>query len=126
MLIVIPRNPQTAIALNIPATENMMAHRDLAELATYLPARLAAQLVTHVPTWLAASRHGLLATLINTLASNGEPAAARDLARATLGITKDGSDVRAYFEPWHYARQAKVSAENLATKPAESLSWWIC
>jgi hypothetical protein len=96
------------IALNIPTTDNIMAHQDLATIATRLPASMAAQLATRANEWLASPYDRLideqLATIIINLAKNGEPTAATALAKTSLAITTKGSESTAHFSPWHYQR----------------------
>ncbi len=97
------------IANDIPDTENISVHENLADVAAQLPAGMAAQLARKAASWLASPYHRLLAeklgTLIDHLARNGEPAAAARLARVTLALTNNApADLTAHFDPWHYQR----------------------
>ena len=109
------------IALNIPETGNIIVHDTLAEIATKLPAPMAAQLAPRAAQWLEAPRHGLLpthlGTLIKQLSTNGQPVEAAALARVTLAITKDEAlDVRAHMEPWHYGQILNEALPSLTDK----------
>jgi hypothetical protein len=107
------------IALNIPGSDNITIHDSLAEIATNLPAPMAAQFVPRAAQWLNAPyRHRRLATylgtLINHLATNGQSYAAEELARVTLAITKDETrDVYANMEPWDYGQTLKEALPGL-------------
>src|ERR1700733_2720345 len=97
------------IARNMPDTENIMVHTDLAEIATKLPANMAAQLARKASMWLV-SPYGWpitekLAQLIDHLAQYGETAAAERLARIALApLKQDRSDATAHFDAWHRGR----------------------
>lgn len=106
------------IALNIPNTENIIVHDLLAEIATDLPAPMSAQFVVRAPQWLNMPHHGALpttlSTLIKHLATNGQPGPAKELARATLDITKQRNrDITAHMEAWYYGQLLKEALPSL-------------
>ncbi len=106
------------IALKIPETENIIVHDTLAEIATNLPAPMAAQLVPRAAQWLKAPYRGVLpmhlGTLLKHLATNGQAVAATALARVTLAITKDETRyARAHMQPWSYGQVLKEALPSL-------------
>ena len=95
------------IALNIPESGNISVYDTIAEIATKLPATLAATLATKAPDWLTPTYRSLLpvhlGNLIEHLAKNGEPKAAATLVRTTLTPTKkELGAVGSLIDPWHY------------------------
>ncbi len=81
------------IALEIPDTENIRVHEDLADVACALPAKLAAVVAPRVKTWLTAPHQLLLpdklAVLTLHLTKGGQGEAALDLARSLLEVIPD-------------------------------------
>jgi hypothetical protein len=107
------------IAMNIPATDNIMVHQDLANIAAQLPPAMAVQLSTKATEWLASSHDRLigeqLGTIIYRLATGGEPKAAEKLARTALAVRKEGHVLKAHFDPWHYGRIIEVALPALVS-----------
>ncbi len=113
------------IVLNIPETENIIVHGALAEIATKLPAPMAAQFVPRVAQWLKVSYpyYGVLpmhlGTLLKHLATNGQTDAATALARVTLAITKDEDAQAQYIVGVMYDNAFGVSQDN-----KEAIKWY--
>jgi len=82
--------PETVleVALQIPPTEDVRVHEDLADAALAMPADLAAKLVPKAKKWLESPYQLLLpeklGTLMGHLAKGGQVKAALDLARSLL------------------------------------------
>jgi hypothetical protein len=107
------------IARNIPTTDNIMVHKDLATIAATLPPSMAAELSTHAATWLTEPFDQFiseqLGIIIKNLSEHNEPTAATALARTCLSLTTKGHDVAAHFDPWHYGELLKASLPSLTS-----------
>ena len=108
--------PETVlgVVLEIPDTENIRVHDDLADIALTLPGPLAAKLVPQAKTWIQTPYELLLpeklGALVSKLTQEGEAGSALDLARAVLEVLPDPKPIilvpepRARFDAWNYER----------------------
>lgn len=106
------------IALNVPVSDNIMVHKDLATVAATLPPSMAAQLTTNAATWLTEPFDQFiseqLAIIIRNLSEHNEVTAATALARTCLALTLKGHEVvSAHFDSWHYGELLKASLPSL-------------
>lgn len=83
------------VVCNIPATDNVAVHEDLAEASLAMPPRLSAAWAEKETGWIKEQNHLIsvlprtLGKLISYLARGGEIKAALDLARALLEVLPD-------------------------------------
>ena len=107
------RAPEAVIevVLEIPDTENVRVHEDLADIALALPAPFAAKLVPQAKTRIQTPYQLLLpeklGALVSKLVQEGEAEGALDLARALLEVLPDPKPIlvpepRGHFDSWHY------------------------
>ncbi|MCI0408113.1 MAG: hypothetical protein L0191_06025 [Acidobacteria bacterium] len=135
--------PETVleVALQIPDTENVRVHQDLADAALAMPADLAPKLVPKAKAWMESPYQLLLpeklGRLVGHLARGGQAEAALDLARSLLAVLPEAGareagagesypvapEARARFEPWYYEQILRKNIPDLVLAvPGEALS----
>lgn len=131
-----PLAPETVleVALQIPSTENVRVHEDLADAAHAMPAELAAKLVLKAKTWMESPYQLLLpeklGALMAHLARGGQVEAALDLAYTLLAVLPDpqaaertqehetypvSTEPSARFDTWEYDQILKKYVPDLVT-----------
>lgn len=134
-----------AIALQIPKTDNVRVHEDLADIALNLPPNLAARFVPRAKRWLHAQHHlrlpEKLGALMAHLAKGGETKAALDLARAVLDVVPDQTGAqgeeesemlclsplaRPRFDEWQYDQIVKKDVPILVEAVGEPALNMLC
>lgn len=91
------------VALEIPETDNVRVHEDLAEIALALPGELSGTFVPKAAGWLKSPYQVLLPSklgaLVSHLAKAGQVNAALDLAKALLAVQSDSRISQKATEP---------------------------
>ena len=95
--------------LQLPNTEDIRIHEDIADAALAMPANLATKLVPKIITWFESQSQLLLpeklGKLISHLAQGGQVGEALHLTRSLLAISPDPimpSEPKARFDDWYY------------------------
>lgn len=102
-------NTVLEVILQLPNTENIRIHEDIADAALAMPANLAAKLISKAITWFESQSQLLLpeklGKLIPHLAQGGQVEEALHLTRSLLAISPDPimpSEPKARFDDWYY------------------------
>jgi hypothetical protein len=133
------------IALNIPDTENIQVHSDLADVALALPVELAARFVPKARKWLESPYELLLpeklGMLVSRLAEGGEVEKSIKLAQALLTVLPDprsgtaaaaGLEKYALLHPtprfsvWHYKQVLEKNIPSLVDAGGERTLNLLC
>lgn len=134
--------PETVleIILQIPETENIRVHQDLADAALAMPPDLAAALVPKTKTWIKSPYQLLLAEklgeLMANLARGGQVEATLELARSLLDVLPDPRaeddtrrhflEPRAHFDIWHYEQIMNKHVPELVAVAGERALMMFC
>lgn len=131
------RAPEAVIevVLEIPDTENVRVHEDLADIALALPAPFAAKLVPQAKTRIQTPYQLLLpeklGALVSKLVQEGEAEGALDLARALLEVLPDPKPIlvpepRGHFDSWHYEGILRKDLPQLVMKAGMPALTLVC
>lgn len=125
-------SPQTAhdIALEIPDTQNIFVHADLADAVLQMPSELAKDFVSKAKSWLESPNPVILAerlgNFMSKLTRGNQTEAALDLARSLLAVVPDErlhDQARGRFNDWEYERILRESIPDLReVAPEETLA----
>ena len=139
--------PETVarIALEIPATENIRVHADLAQAAVVMPPKLAAQMVPTAITWIRSPFQLLLVpqrlgVLLSHLAKGGQVDSAMTLAKALLAVRADPRvtqeaieenpllfpEAQPYFDLWNYEQIVSKNVPDLVKAAGEPALALLC
>lgn len=140
-------DPRTVLEIihQIPHTENVRVHEDLADAADAMPAELAAKFVDEAKTWLESPYHlvlpSKLGSLLEHLAKGGQVEAALDLTRALLALRSGTRRVieiseterhslppepEAKFDVWDYRQILEENVPHLVTVAKEDALLLLC
>ncbi len=135
------------VALQMPETENVRVHEDLAEAACGLPPEMAGSWATRESTWVKSQNHlylilpSSLGRLVSHLARGGQSDAALELARRLLSIAANQGDStegvedkvaglvrrpRARFSDWTYGEILRLNVPDLLDAAPERTFSLLC
>jgi hypothetical protein len=132
------------ILLQIPDTENIRIHNDLADAALAMPAEIAARILPKATKWIKSPYQLLmpekLGALISHLVKGGQPGPALDLAKALLAIRPDPRlnkkaidensllfpAPQPLFDLWHYEQIVQKNVPDLVTAVGEPALAFLC
>ena len=118
------------IALQIPDTQNIFVHADLADAVLQMPSELAKDFVSKAKSWLESPNPVILAErlgkLMSKLTRGNQTEAALDLAGSLLAVVPDDplyDQARARFNDWGYERILRENIRDLReVAPEETLA----
>ncbi len=128
-------SPQTAhdIALQIPDTQNIFVHADLADAVLQMPSELAKDFVSKAKSWLESPNPVILAerlgNFMSKLTRGNQTEAALDLAGSLLALVPDDplyDQARARFNEWEYERILRESIPDLREVAPEETLVLLC
>lgn len=132
------------VILNIPETENVRVHEDLAEAACAMPPKLAAKWIKKEINWIKSQQHlyflipKIYGKLISHLARGGQVYDALNLARTILMVlpaTEEDmegeyhlmpSEPRILFDIWYYEQFLKKHIPDLVMAAGEDALILLC